>query len=383
MPCLLQDLGHTLNAFGQFLKFCTTHLFICLVVCAGLSACARAAALATLNNPQPAYDVFMKTSLPKISAVLACLALSFISMAQAQTDNYPSKPITIVVGYPPGGSTDLTGRVVAAALGKSLNATVVVDNVGGAGGAIGAQKVLNAAPDGYTLLVGANNEVAINRLVSSTIKYSWQDFTPIGLIASQPLVLVAAQKMGVKNSDEFIKLVKTSPGRFSYGSSGVGTSLHLAGEMIKEQAGLFMTHIPYRGVAPLANDLLGGSLEFGVFVLSSGLPHIRSGKVVALGTTEKNRSKVTPDIPALAEHPALKNTDISTWFVLMGPGKLPEAVTARLKKGLADALQNPELRSKLEASGSAVAQGAVDMNKFLRDETAKYQRIVDFAKIRE
>jgi tripartite-type tricarboxylate transporter receptor subunit TctC len=272
---------------------------------------------------------------------------------------------------------------VAAALGKSLNATVVVDNVGGAGGAIGAQKVLNAAPDGYTLLVGANNEVAINRLVSPTVKYSWQDFTPIGLIASQPLVLVAAPKMGVKNTDEFIKLAKSNPGRFSYGSSGVGTSLHLAGEMVKEQAGFFMTHIPYRGVAPLTNDLVGNNLEFGVFVLSSGLPHIRSGKVVALGTTEKSRSKVTPDIPALAEHPALKNTDISTWFVLMGPGKLPESVTAKLKKGLADALQNPDLRSKLEASGSAVAAGAVDMNKFLRDETAKYQRVVDFAKIRE
>jgi len=189
--------------------------------------------------------------------------------------------------------------------------------------------------------------------------------------------------MGVKNTEEFIRLAKANPGRFSYGSSGVGTSLHLAGEMVKEQAGIFMTHIPYRGVAPLATDLIGNNLEFGVFVLSSGLPHIRSGKVVALGTTEKNRSRVTPDIPALAEHPALKNTDISTWFVLMGPGKLPEAVVAKLKKGLADALQNPELRSKLEASGSAVAQGAVDMNKFLRDETVKYQRIVDFAKIRE
>ena len=319
----------------------------------------------------------------RLSALLACVLLSVSPLTQAQSDQYPSKPITIVVGYPPGGSTDLTGRVVAAALAKSLNANVVVDNVGGAGGAIGAQKVLNAAPDGYTLLVGANNEVAINRLVSASVKYSWQDFTPIGLIASQPLVLVAAPRMGVKNTDEFIKLVKTNPGRFSYGSSGVGTSLHLAGEMIKEQAGIFMTHIPYRGVAPLTNDLVGNTLEFGVFVLSSGLPHIRSGKVVALGTTEKNRSKVTPDIPALAEHPALNHTDISTWFVLMAPGKLPEAVTAKLKKGLADALQNPELRSKLEASGSAVAQGAVDMNRFLREETAKYQRIVDFAKIRE
>lgn len=314
---------------------------------------------------------------------VACLVALLTNHSFAQSDNYPSKPITIVVGYPPGGSTDLTGRVLANALAKSLNVTVVVENVGGAGGAIGAQKVLNAAPDGHTLLVGANNEVVINRLVSPTIKYSWQDFTPIGMIASQPLVLVAAPRMGVKNTEEFIKLVKSNPGRFSYGSSGVGTSLHLAGEMVKEQAGIFMTHIPYRGVAPLATDLIGNNLDFGVFVLSSGLPHIRSGKVVALGTSEKKRSMLTPDIPALAEHPALKNTDISTWFVLMAPGKLPEPVAAKLRKGLADALQNPELRSKLEASGSAVAQGAVDMNKFLREETAKYQRIVDFAKIRE
>lgn len=317
-------------------------------------------------------------------SVLSALCAAGLSLpAFAQADNYPSRPITIVVGYPPGGSTDLTGRVVAAALAKSLNATVVVENVGGAGGAIGAQKVLSAPADGYTLLVGANNEVAINRLVSPSIKYQWQDFTPIGLIASQPMVLVASTRMGVKNADEFIRFVKTRPGQFSYGSSGVGTALHLAGEMVKEQAGIFMTHIPYRGVAPLANDLLGNSLEFGVFVLSSGLPHIRSGKVVALGTTEKSRSKVTPDIPALAEHPALKNTDISTWFVLMGPGKLPDAVQARLRKALAEALQNPELRGKLEASGSTVAAAQPDMQKFLRDETAKYQRIVDFAKIRE
>jgi tripartite-type tricarboxylate transporter receptor subunit TctC len=301
----------------------------------------------------------------------------------AQPDPYPSKPITIVVAYPPGGSTDLTGRAVANALAKSLNATVVVENVGGAGGAIGAQKVINAAPDGYTLLVGANNEIAISRLVSSNIKYHWQDFTPIGLIASQPLVLVAAPKMGVKSAEDFIKLTKAKPGQFSYGSSGVGTSLHLAGELIKEQAGIFMTHIPYRGVAPLTSDLIGNNIEFGVFVLSSGLPHIRSGKVIALGTTEKVRSKVTPDSPALAEHPALKNTDIGTWFALMAPGKLPDSIQIRLRRALADALQDPELRSRLEASGSTVVQGQTDMIKFLRDETTKYQRVVDFAKIRE
>jgi tripartite-type tricarboxylate transporter receptor subunit TctC len=272
---------------------------------------------------------------------------------------------------------------VAAELSKKLGVPVVVENVGGAGGAIGAQKVANAAPDGYTLLVGANNEIAINRLVSASVKHEIKDFTPVGLIASQPMVLVASTKSGVKTIDQFMSQVKASPGKFSYGSSGVGTALHLAGEMVKEQGGLFMTHIPYRGVAPLANDLLGGNIDFGVFVLSSGLPHIKSGRVVALGTTEKKRSTVTPDIPALAETARLKNTDISSWFALMGPAKLPEPVVARLKKALEESLQSPELRKKLEDSGSAIAPLNVDMPKFLRDETAKYQKIVDFAKIRE
>ncbi len=321
-------------------------------------------------------------SFSRFAGVAALASLALVGVAHAQAD-YPSKPITIVVGYPPGGSTDLNGRVVAAELAKKLGVSVVVENIGGAGGAIGAQKVANATPDGYTLLVGANNEIAINRLVSASVKYTLKDFTPIGLIASQPMVLVASAKTGVKNTDQFLNLAKANPGRFSYGSSGVGTALHLAGEMIKDEAGIFMTHIPYRGVAPLTNDLLGNNLEFGVYVLSSGLPHIKAGKVVALGTTEKKRSHVTPDVPALAEHPKLKHIDISSWFALMGPAKLPAPVLAKLQKALADALQSPELRKKLEDSGSAIAPLNVDMNKFLADETVKYQKIVDFAKIRE
>jgi tripartite-type tricarboxylate transporter receptor subunit TctC len=316
-------------------------------------------------------------------SLFASLALLASAPSLAQSDSYPVKPITIVVGYPPGGSTDLTGRTIGAELSKKLGVPVVIENIGGAGGAIGAQKVANAAPDGYTLLSGANNEIAISRLVSAAVKYQIKDFTPIGLIASQPMVLVASSKSGVKSVDQFISLVKSNPGKYSYGSSGVGTALHLAGEMVKDQGGLFMTHIPYRGVAPLANDLLGNNIEFGVFVLSSGLPHIRSGRVVALGTTEAKRSAVTPEIPALAESPKLKGLDINVWFALMGPANLPEPVVAKLKKALAESLQSPDLRKKLEESGSAIAPLNVDMAKFLKDETAKYQRIVDFAKIKE
>lgn len=316
-------------------------------------------------------------------SVLGAMTTLAALPAAAQPEAYPSKPVTIVVAYPPGGSTDLTGRTLAAEMSKKLGVPVVIENIGGAAGAIGAQKVVNAAPDGYTLLVGANNEIAINRLVSSSVKYDIKDFTPLGLIASQPLVLVASQKSGVKTVDQFLSLVKQNPGKYSYGSSGVGSSLHLAGEMVKEQAGLFMTHIPYRGVAPLTNDLLGNNIDFGVYVLSSALPHIRSGKLAPLGTTELKRSAVTPDIPALAEHPKLKAIDIGTWYVLMGPAHMPAAVVARLKKALNDSLQSPELRKKLEDASSTIAPPNVDMPRFLSTEIAKYKKIVDYARITE
>ena len=317
---------------------------------------------------------------PLLSTLGALTALAPL----AQAEGYPDKPVTLVVGYPAGGSTDLMARTIGPELSRRLSTPVVIENLGGAGGAIGAQKVASAAADGYTLLVGANNEIAIKRLVApASVKYELRDFTPLGLIASQPMVLVASPRTGVKTVADFMKQVKANPGKFTYGSSGVGTALHLAGEMIKDQGGLFMTHIPYRGVAPLTTDLLGSNVDYGVFVLSSGLPLIKSGKLVALGTTERKRSQATPDVPAVAETPALKNIDISSWFALLGPARLPEPVAARLKKALAETLQAPEVRKKLEETGSTVANPQLDLARFMAEESAKYKRIVEFARIEE
>jgi tripartite-type tricarboxylate transporter receptor subunit TctC len=321
-------------------------------------------------------------------AALATLGWAATALAQtpAQTPaaDYPQKPITLVVGYPPGGSTDLTARVVGAELAKRLGQPVVIDNVGGAGGALGAQKVMQAQADGYTLLLGTNNEMAIAGLINPALRFdAVQQFTPVGLVASQPMVLVASSRTGVKDAAQFVDLVKRNPGRFSYGSSGVGTALHLAGEMVKSQAGVFVVHIPYRGVAPLTSDLIGGQLEFGVFVLSSGLPHIRSGKVIALGTTAAKRSAVTPDIPALAEHPALRNVDISSWFGLWGPAKLPAPVLARLQAALAEVLVAPDVVKKLTEAGATMAAPGAALAAFQVAEINKYRRIVDYAKIKE
>ena len=315
--------------------------------------------------------------------VLACgvALVAAPALAADATASYPNKPVTIVVGYPAGGSTDLVGRLVANEIEKHLGQTVVVENLGGAGGAIGAQKVANAKPDGYTLLVGANNELAIANLVNKAVKYKITDFTPIGMVASQPMVLVASQKAHVKNTREFIDLVKSKPDATSYGSSGVGTALHLAGEMMKDQGKIKMQHVPYRGVPALTNDVLGNNIEFGVFVLSSGLPLIKSGKVVALGTTEAKRYPATPDIPALAEQPEFKNVNINSWFSLMGPAKMPAPLVAKIKAALDKTMAAPEFRKKMEDAGAQVMDPKINPGQYINTEIGKYKKIVDVAKI--
>ena len=315
--------------------------------------------------------------------LIACGA-ALLAAGPAMADDaasYPNKPVTIVVGYPAGGSTDLVGRLVANEIEKHLGQTVIVENLGGAGGAIGAQKVANAKPDGYTLLVGANNEIAIANMINKSIKYKISDFTPIGVVASQPMVLVASQKAGVKNTEAFYQAVKANPAKFSYGSSGVGTALHLAGEMMKDQAQIDMQHVPYRGVPALTNDVLGNNIEYGVFVLSSGLPLIKAGKGQAIATTEAKRYAATPDIPALAEHPAFKNVDINSWFAMMGPANMPAPVVAKIKEALNKTMAAPEFRKKMEDAGAQVMGSQIDASQYINGEIAKYQKIIDVAKI--
>lgn len=339
-----------------------------------------------LSPRQPALTAASRPTRRQMLLQASALAATTLIAPGSEASDYPARPINLVVGYPPGGSTDLTARVIGAELAKQLGVQVVIENIGGAGGVLGAQKVVQAAPDGYTLLLGANNETAIASLVNRKLRLNpLKDLTGIGLIASQPMVLVASagNREAPRNTAEFIERVKRNPGKYSYGSSGVGTALHLAGEMTKEAAGLFMVHIPYRGVAPLTSDLLGGQLEFGVFVLSSALPHIRSGKMIPIGTTQARRAGLTPEIPALSEHPALKAVDISSWFGLFGPAGLPPTIQQKLGKALGDAMSVPEVRRKLEESGATMAPPGIQFSSFHAAEIEKYRRIVNFAKIEE
>ncbi len=326
-----------------------------------------------------------KNVMPRfLTRTLASLVAATCLAGTAIADTYPSKPITLLVGYTPGGSVDLVARTVAEELGKRLGQPVVVENAAGAAGTIGAAKAVRAAPDGYTLLLGSGSEISIARLTSPSVKYDGQkDLQPITLVGTQSMVLVGANNVAARNTDELLAYARANPDKLSFASSGVGTPLHLSGELIKQQAKINMEHVPYKGAGPMLTDLLGGQIPLAVLVLSSALPHIKTGKIKVFGVTEAHRASALPDVPTLAESKGLDGVDMGVWFGLFAPAKTPEAITARLDKEMAEVLKQPAVRDKLTESGLALAGlGPKDFASFIGKETAKYQKIIQTANIR-
>jgi tripartite-type tricarboxylate transporter receptor subunit TctC len=307
-----------------------------------------------------------------ISATSLCAALAHAQVWPA------GKAITLLVGYTPGGSVDMVARTIAEPLGRRLGTPIVIENVGGAGGTIGAQKVVNAAPDGFTLLLGSGSEVSIARLFNSAVKYNGEtDLAPIGLIGTTPMVFVAGPKAGVKTIDEALARSRREPNTLAFASSGIGTPLHVSGELINMMAGTSFRHVPYRGAAQMVQDVLGGNVDFGVFVLTSALAHIESGKMLPLGLTTAARSRAAPQIAALGEHPRLKGYDMNVWFGLFGPAKLAPAMVARLNKELADVLREQEVWQKLQKAGISNDGGSPQaLASFVKTETVRVRAIV-------
>ncbi|OZI23871.1 ABC transporter substrate-binding protein [Bordetella genomosp. 9] len=316
---------------------------------------------------------------------LACLcaAAALAASPIAFAAEYPARTLSLVVGYPAGGSVDLTARLLGEELAKRLGQSVVVENLGGAGGTIGAQRVARAAPDGYTLLLGATNEMVIARMINTSVQYDGAtDFTPVGLVASQPMVLAASAKSGVKTAADYLRKVKSAaPGTYNFGSSGVGTALHLAGEMINQSTHTEVGHVPYRGVSPMVTDLMSGQLDFGILVLSSALPQVRAGKIAAVGLTETRPSATAPEIAPLAATPGFESVDVNVWFGLYGPAGLPQPVVAKLRAALKDTLQSGSFQARMRDAGAEVAQADVDLAAYQAAETTKYGALVKAAHI--
>ena len=304
----------------------------------------------------------------------AAAALSIAS--PAQTSDFPTKPVTMVVPFAPGGPTDAMARTLAAAV--KLGQPVIIENKAGAGGNLGAEAVARADKDGHTLLFGTSGPLAINVSLYKKIGYDpVKSFAPVMQIGHLPNVLVVHPGVPAKNIKELVAYGKANPGKLSYASSGNGASSHLAGVMFNNAAGTDFAHIPYKGTGPALNDLLGGQVAMTFTDVLTALPHIRAGKLRALGVTTKERSQVLPEVPTIAEQ-GYAGFDVSVFFGLVVPAGTPKAAIDKLNQGFAEALKQPEVRKTLLAQGLEFAPSTSpeQLGTFIQAEVPKWRAVV-------
>jgi tripartite-type tricarboxylate transporter receptor subunit TctC len=317
-----------------------------------------------------------------MKTVIRLLVAAFALVPQAaHAQQYPVKPIRWIVPFPPGGSTDLLARVVGAKLTEEWGQQVVVENRGGAGGTLGAAEAAKAAPDGYTLLMGAIHHT-IAHTAYPKLPYDFgKDFAPISVVAIVPNVVVVNAQMPVKSARDLIEHAKANPGKLSYASAGMGTAHHLIGELFSQRADVKILHVPYKGSGPAVTDLVGGQVHMMFDTVPPSLPHIKSGKLRALAVTTAKRSAALPEVPTLSEA-ALPGFDVTTWFGALAPAKTPPDIIARLNGAIVKILGLPDVQKRLlEAGAEPVGSSADEMAARIRREIADYGKIVRQANI--
>lgn len=310
----------------------------------------------------------------------SALAATVLALgAQAQT--WPSKPVSLVVPFPPGGTTDVLARALAEKLSPVLGQTVIVENKPGAGATIGADYVAKAKPDGHTLLVGSVHHT-IATSVYPKLPYNFQkDLAPITTIAMVPNVLVVNANTPVKNVAELRAMLKAKPDSATFGSNGNGTAQHLIGAQFENLTGINLTHIPYKGSGPMATDLLGGQISMSFDTITPVLPHIKAGKLRALAVTTSTRSAALPDVPTLAEA-GLKDFNIGTWFGVLAPVATSKDVLARLNIEMAKIIQSPDFVKRMNEIGAQpIGNKSEDMARQIKEETDKFAALVKSAKV--
>jgi tripartite-type tricarboxylate transporter receptor subunit TctC len=312
---------------------------------------------------------------------LLCAVLAFPLIAAAQV--WPSKPIRLVVPYPPGGSTDLLARTIGQKVGEALGQQVVVDNRAGAGGMLGSEIVARAAPDGYTILLGTGATHGLTLLLSKAIPYDpVKDFTAITAAVEVPIILCVSLQVPATTAKELVDYAKKNPGKLAYGSSGTGSPHHLSGELLRQVAGIDIVHVPYKGAAPAVQDLIGNQVPMVFTTLSTALPHIKAGKIRAIGFVEAKRQPSVPEIPTIGES-VTGYVMPASWLGFFGPAGLPDAVVRRLNAEIVKAVQSPDVRARLEAAGMpVVGTGAEEFAKMVKDDIDTFRRIVTAAGIK-
>ena len=303
--------------------------------------------------------------------------LTALAGGDALAQAYPSRTVTLLVPYAPGGGHDAMARIVAEKLGPRLGQTVVVENKPGAAGMIGTEQVVRAAPDGYTLLFSSPAEIVVAPSVYKTMRYDpVKDLTPITQVGDTPLVLMAHPSVGVKTVAELIAKAKREPGKLSFGTAGTGSSQHLAGAWINNLAGIDLQHVPYKGAGPATNDLLGGNVPLGILGMAPVLKHIQAGRIVALAVMTPKRVDWARDTPTVAETPGMEGFQANHWMGLLGPAGMPPEVVAKLQAEVAAVLAMPEVRDRLRGLGiDPVGSGTEDFRRFLAEERERFAKM--------
>lgn len=312
--------------------------------------------------------------------VAGAAMLSGAAVVGAQS--FPERSLTIVVPFPPGGTTDIIARSVAEGMGRELRQSVIVENRPGAGGNVGAEAVARAKPDGYTLLVTTAGPLSINQHLYQRLGYDpLRDFTPIGMLASVPIMLVSNPLQPFKTVADLIGYAKAHPGKLSYGSQGNGTTSHLTMELLKSRAGIDIVHIPYRGSAPAANDLMAGVVQVAFDNSPSTVPFVEALRMRALGVATAERVPALKDVPAIAE--TVKGFESVAWFAIVGPAGLPPVVLDKLNAAVNATLKRPDVREKFAASGVELTGGKPEaLASFILTESDKWSKVVRAANVR-
>lgn len=311
---------------------------------------------------------------------VAALAMGVAGVGLAQ--NYPTRPLRMIVPFPPGGGNDILARSVSQRLTDVVHQQVIVDNRGGAGGALGAQIAANAAPDGYTLFLGSVGNLAQNPVLQANPGYDpLRDFAPVTLLATSVFALVVNNAVPVKNVQELIALAKAKPGTLNYASVGNGSSLHLAAEIFKHATATNIVHVPYKGTTPAFTDLIAGQVQMTLTTMPAALPHVRSGKARALGTSGRKRASVLPEVPAIAE--TVPGFEVLNWQGITLQAKTPAAIAQALHVHLSAALKRPGMSEALAHQGlDAAGAGPTEFGALIKSEIAKYAQVVKAAGIR-
>jgi len=315
----------------------------------------------------------MRSAVLRVLSLCALAALPLFAGAQ----NYPSRPVRLVVPFPAGGTTDILARAIAQKLSEGLGQQFVVDNRPGAGGNIGADIVAKSPPDGYTLLMGTVGTQAINVSLYAKMPYdAAKDFAPVVLVAGVPNILVVNPSVPVHTVAELIKLAKEKPGAINFASSGNGTSIHLSGELFKVMTGVQMSHVPYKGSAPALTDLIGGQVQLMFDNLPSALPHVKAGKLRAVAVTSAKRAPALPDVPTIAES-GVPGFEATSWFGILAPAGTPRDIVTKINAEANKALQSAEMKEKLLSQGAEAAGNSPEFfGDYIRSETVKWAKVV-------